>query len=298
MIVIDLPADELGRRLRGPGITLELGPFLLTVRSPFEELPSLVGAMYGAHRLADDDAAPDATLELVPVRRPAGHAVFRVDGGAPVEPFPRGLAWPYVEWGLNWAIGSHMHHLLMVHGAVVERGGHGLILPGLSGSGKSTLSMALVARGWRLLSDEFLLVAPETGLLLPLPRPIALKGASIDLARRRLPAATFSPEFPDTHKGRVAYLAPPPGDVARQQEPAVPRWVVFPRYEPGAGTALLPLRRGPAWLALADNSFNYQTRGADGFREVGGLLRSVSCHRLPFSDLDAAVDLLDTLAAA
>lgn len=298
MIVADLPAAELGRRLRGDGITLELGPFLLSLRSPFDDLPPLLRAMYGAHRLAAADAVPDATVELVPVRRPAAHAVFRVDGGAPVQPFPRGLAWPYVEWGLNWAIGSHMHQLLMVHGAVVERGGHGLMLPGLSGSGKSTLCMALVARGWRLLSDEFLLLAPDTGQLLPLPRPMALKGRSIDLARARTPSGTFSPEFPDTHKGRLAYLAPPPGDVARQQEAAAPRWLVFPRFEPGTRTALLPLRRGQAWLALGDNSFNYQTRGADGFREVGRLVRAVSCHRLAFADLDAAADLLDGLASA
>ena len=82
-----------------------------------------------------------------------------------------------LEAGLNWCIGNLAHQYLVIHSATLERGGRALLMPAPPGSGKSTLCAALITRGWRLLSDEFALVDPATGLLVPVPRPVALKGA-------------------------------------------------------------------------------------------------------------------------
>ena len=68
-----------------------------------------------------------------------------------------------------------------MHAAVFERDSSAVVLPGPSGVGKSTLCAALVARGWRLLSDEVAMIRPQDGLLQPYPRPISLKNESIEM---------------------------------------------------------------------------------------------------------------------
>ena len=42
------------------------------------------------------------------------------------------------EWGVNWCIGTTGHCNLILHSAVVEKDGRGVILPAIPGSGKST----------------------------------------------------------------------------------------------------------------------------------------------------------------
>ena len=79
----------------------------------------------------------------------------------------------------------------MLHAAVVERNGSALFLPAMPGSGKSTLCAALTYRGWRLFSDEFGLIEPARGAVLPLPRAIPLKNRSIEVIRRFAPQGPF-----------------------------------------------------------------------------------------------------------
>ncbi|MFZ5624623.1 MAG: HprK-related kinase A [Gemmatimonadota bacterium] len=293
MKVAELAVDELADRLRETRLVFRSGPFFLRLGTPLGDLAPVFARLYAHHTVATECCIVDGTLELKPRGWRGREAVFLVDGHATGHPFDRALAWPYVEWGFNWLIGSRMHHLLMVHAAVVERQGRALVMPGLSGSGKSTLCAALMAAGWRLLSDEFLMVDPASGALLPLPRPIALKGRAIDLIRARMPDAVFGPAYPDTRKGLLSHLAPPAHAVAREAEPAVARWIVFPRFTAGAAAHLTPIPRGEAWLQIGENSFNYQLRGRNGFEEVGRLVRGAACFALEFGDLDAALARLD-----
>ena len=132
---------------------------------------------------------------------------FLVDGRAPHEDLPARQALAVLEWGLNLVIALRMHCYLMLHSAVLERAGRGLLLPAAPGFGKSTLCAALANRGWRLLSDEFGLIRSGTTDLLPLPRPIALKNESIDVIRAFAPDAYIGPSIPNTRKGTVCWAA-------------------------------------------------------------------------------------------
>jgi HprK-related kinase A len=158
-----------------------------------------------------------------------------------------------LEWGLNWCVSSHCHQYLIIHAASVERNGAALILPGPPGSGKSTLCAGLVTRGWRLLSDELTLLEFPTGNIVPLPRPVSLKNASIDAIRRFAPNAKLGPPVHDTVKGSVAHMKPPTESVHRATEVARPRWIVLPRYEHGAAVQLTALSKARAFMHLADN---------------------------------------------
>lgn len=216
-----------------------------------------------------------------------------VNGERPFLPLPGNLAGALFEWTLNWCVGNDAHRFVAMHAAVVERDGRALIVSGESGAGKSTLCAALVVDGWRLFSDEFALVDPETGMLSPLPRPVSLKNASIEIIKKRAPDAVFGPEGVDIEDARFVHMKPPSSSVRRASEPAMPSVVIFPRWRAGASTSLTRVRSAQVLLRLADQSFNYNYLGVRGFEAIAGLARRVEGYELEYSDLD---DVLPRLA--
>jgi len=226
-------------------------------------------------------------------------AIFDLDGQRAFKPLPTNQAYALFEWGLNYAIAQHAHHYLMLHAAVVEKGGGAIIMPGQPGSGKSTLCAALLGEGWRLLSDEFALLSPEDGLLTPLPRPVSIKNAAIDLIRQRMPDAVIGPIATDTAKGTVAHLKAPVDSVRRADERATPAWLVFPEYDSAASeTVLEPLSKGRSLMAAAESSFNYDVLGVTGFETVADLVDRCDCYTLTYHDLDEALARIEAMTAA
>jgi HprK-related kinase A len=219
-----------------------------------------------------------------------------INGTTPFLPLPVPLAGAMLEWGLNWCIGQNSHRWIVLHAAVVERGNRALILPAPPGSGKSTLCAALSYSGWRLLSDEFTLLDPVSGVIRPIPRPISLKRASIDVIKGRHPDVVFGPEGRDVEGARFAYARPPAASVARAQETAVPGWVVTPRYVPNSPTVLHRVAKARALMAIADQSFNYNYLGPAGYDCLTALIQRVDCYDLEYSDLDDLLPRLTQMA--
>ncbi len=302
MKLAELPADDLHHRLAKTGIQLRTGPFTVHVRSGIVDFANLFRRFYGQFPLVPAPAIADFHVRL---SRPHGlrrwwhpQVEFLLDGQAPFLPYPLSHAFPLFEWGLNWSIAMQAHQFLMLHSAAVERNGRVLLLPAWPGSGKSTLCAALVSRGWRLFSDEFGLVRHEDGCLMPLPRPLPLKNRSIGVIRDFAPDAELGPDFHGTRKGTVAHLRSPDACVQQASVPAPPSWLVFPRYRAGAPLRLEPILKPQAFMKLANNSFNYQLLGLQGFRGMARLVRDCDCYILSYSNLDEAIGAMDRLADA
>ncbi len=295
-----LSRAALRAQLAGPGIRLQTGPFVVHLRSSIAHFADVFGALYadypihGPERFADFHVRMAEAGGLRRWVRPQVH--FDHDGSAPFKPLPLGHAFPMFEWTLNWCVSSRAHAWLIIHAAVVEKDGCAAILPAPSGSGKSTLCAALISRGWRLLSDELALVELASGMLTPVPRPVSLKNASIELIGAYARDPVLSPPVTDTTKGTVAHLKPPAASIARGAEPARPAWVVFPRYAAGAAPSLTPLAPARAFMLLAQNSFNYNLLGAAGFDALGRLVGMCACHEFAYSSLDDAIGVFDALA--
>jgi HprK-related kinase A len=300
LTVASLSLPELRARLQGDGLLLRTGPFVNCVRTDVPHLAANVAGMYADYPLAAPGGFADFHLDL----RCAGgwrrwlrpQVGFEQDGLAPFQPLPLAQAYPMLEWLLNWCVSQRAHGYLLIHAAVLEKHGRAVILPAPPGSGKSTLCAALLGDGWRLLSDEMTLVRPGDGLLVPLPRPVSLKNASIGVISARAPGAILSDPVEGTAKGTIAYLRPPRDSIVRAAEPARPAHIVFPRYEAGAATLLEPLPKARAFMQVADNSFNYPMLGRQGFEVLGRLVEECACHTFRYSDLAEALALFDRLA--
>ncbi len=299
MRLADLSTDDFNRRLALTGILLQAGPFTVQVRSSSEAFADLFRRFYGAFPLLPSPVITDFHVHL---SRPGGlrrwwrpQVEFLLDGKAPFMPYPLSHAFPLFEWGLNWSIAMQAHQFLMLHSAVVERNGRALLMPAWPGCGKSTLCAALVSRGWRLFSDEFGLVRHADGQLMPLVRPLPLKNRSIEVIRAFAPDAELGPNFHGTRKGTVAHLRSPDSSVQQASVPAPPGWLVFPRYRAGAPLRLEPIPKPQAFLKLANNSFNYQLLGLQGFQSVTRLVRDCDCYILSYSNLGEAIEAMNQL---
>jgi len=291
---------QTGSRVRR--VSYRTGPFLVVLESDHLPLVDLLCEFYPPAWIGTAEGVTSFHVQMSRVggirRWTRPQVRFRIDGPSPFEPYPLDHAFPLFEWGLNWCIAMRAHQFLMLHAAVVERGGRALILPAAPGAGKSTLCAALVLRGWRLLSDEFGLCDLSTGLMVPLPRAVPLKNESIQVIRAFSADAHFGPLFPKTRKGDVSHLRPPAESLRRQQEPARPAHIVFPRFEPAAPLQVHALASSEGFVRLAYNAFNYQFLGGDGFAALTRLVSRCDCYNLLFGSLGDAVTALEDLCAA
>lgn len=299
MIVADLSISDLPGLLGGPGLNLRTGLFVSRIFSAIPSVSEGLHLLYADYPLNESEGFTDFYVHL---DRPQGlrrwfhpQVLFRVDVAVPFKPLPVQHAFPMLEWGLNWCISSHCHQYLVIHAAVVEKEGHAMILPAPPGSGKSTLCAGLVARGWRLLSDELTLIEPATGRVVPLPRPIGLKNASIDVIRRFTPEAVIGQTTIDTTKGTVAHMKAPRESVLRATETALPGWIVFPRFIDGSPARLQSWSKANAFMRLADNAFNYSLHGAAGFEALARVVDQSLCYEFSYGDLEDATALFAQL---
>ncbi len=293
----DASVAQVSQALVGPGIWLDVGATMVRAQSDSTVFAAQLKAVYAHFPFLDSAEWADLHVQI---RRPFNarrwlrpQVRFRCDGLQPFDPFPADSPLPLFEWGCNSLIARRLNDLLLLHAGVVERAGLALILPALPGSGKSTLTAALSQRGWRLLSDEFGALDPQSGSLRAVLKPIALKNRSIEVIRRFAPKASLGPEFTKTRKGTVAHLAPPQDAVDRRHEPATPGAIVLPRWTAGSPTRFEPVRENVLFPALAFNAFNYGLLGAAGFQSAVRLVRQCPAWQLIYSDLDDALATID-----
>jgi HprK-related kinase A len=200
------------------GIRLDIGPFAFRLCSKQKSFLNSFRDLYLDFPVLADNSLVDFYIGLNPPAnfrhwlRP--QVIINLDGEQPFQPFAASHAMPLFEWGLNWCIARQGQQNLMLHAAVLERRGKALILPAVPGSGKSTLCAALAQRGWRFLSDEFCMIRPLDGQILPIPRPTPLKNKSIAVIKNFAPQVFIGPLFPNTRKGTIGHLRAPSESVA------------------------------------------------------------------------------------
>jgi HprK-related kinase A len=297
----DLGPSELAIRLEQGSLALRVGPFVTRLATPIRDLSAAIALLYPDFPVVDATEVVDFYIRVSWPRglrrwwRP--QSVFLSDGRVIFKPFPLRLALPLLEWGWNWCISTHAHRYLIVHCAVIERGGLAALLPGPPGSGKSTLCAALVHRGWRLLSDELALLSLDDGAIAPVPRPVSLKNESIDVIRRFAPDAVIGPLSTDTHKGTVAHMRPPVDSVRAADQRARVAWIIFPRFQAEASAVLEAMPRSRAFLRVVESTFNYTTLGVLAFDALAQLFDGVDTYEFSYGRLDDAVELFAGLRA-
>ncbi|WP_374296853.1 HprK-related kinase A [Sphingomonas sp.] len=276
-------------------LSLRVGPVGFRVGSDWQAPIAQLAALYAGYPAVD---VPDFTVRLEALRawrrwvRPAVAigGDYRLPEAAPL-PLAQGLLAAELGMNLQMALGYRRH--LLLHAAVVERGGRAVVMSGVSGAGKSTLALMLGQAGWRFLGDEFALVDVASGAVHPFPRAVSLKNESIAVAA---PGARLGPMLAGTPKGTIRHCAPPAEAVARMSEQARPALLVFPRF--GFAAAVRGLDRAETFVRLTQASTNYAMLGEAGFGALTRLVEGVPAVAIDYPDGAAGVAQVEALFAA
>jgi HprK-related kinase A len=276
---------------------LRIGPVGFRVGSDWRAPIDTLADLYGDYP-KPFDGIPDFSVRLFaerPWRRFVRPSVMI--GGDYVlpdaAPLPLRLGLLAAEMGMNLQMALGQRRYLLLHAAAVERDGRALLMTGVSGAGKSTLAALLMARGWRLMGDEFALVDPETGLVHGFPRLVSLKNEAIAVVERALPSARFGPLQPETPKGDIRHLKPDAGSIAAMDQPARPVAILFPSF--GHAPELRDVPPAETFVRLTQASTNYVALGERGFGALTRLVTGVAAHAIDYPDTATAVAMAEQL---
>ncbi len=275
---------------------LNLPPFNFEIQTDITKVSENLRLIYG-DALQVSNSAPDYFLKI---SSGAGlrkyfypQARFFSDQQEPFTPIPIDNGYALLEWGMNWCIATQEMRFIIVHAAVLAKDGKAVLFPAPPGSGKSTLTAWLSHNGWRLLSDEMALIIPCTNTVIPFVRPICLKNQSIQLAKDWFPKGNFSSIAKNTHKGDVVHLSPPKESWEQKTTPAQIVAIVFPKYVKDHELQITSLNQVQAFMALADNAFNFSLAGDDGFKTIVKVVEQSQNYEVCYSQVHELADFLE-----
>lgn len=193
---------------------------------------------------------------------------------------------PLFELDLYHALVEHAPPGWLLHAAALEHDGEALVFAGESGAGKTTLSLALIARGWRLVTEEIVLVAEDSSVS-GLARP--LHGAV------EVPAGWTSGAYSmRSPQGRVERTIVQPPQSVRVTEPIPLRAVVRIGHGPNVRTRLA---RIPATAAL-QSLWGCTLRSDDGGLTVAtSILSAHEAYELASSSVAEALAAVESVFA-
>lgn len=277
---------------------LRIGPLGFRIGSHWRAPIAALDDLYRDYP-APQDGVADFNVHLFAARpwrrvlRPSVHIAgdFVIPDAAPL-PLAQGLL--AAEMGMNLQMALGLRRYLLLHASMVERDGRAVLMTGISGAGKSTLAALLMARGWRLMGDEFALIDCATGMAHAFPRLVSLKNEAIDVVAQALPEARFGPLLEGTPKGAIRHLVPDARAIAAMEVPAEPSLILFPRF--GFEAAERPVLPSEAFVRLTQASTNYVTLAERGFEALTRLVQTVPARAIDYPDAETALAMVEALA--
>ena len=173
---------------------------------------------------------------------------------------------------------------LAFHAAGLSAGDRAVILPAQSGSGKTTLCAWLAGQGYSCLCDDVVWVPWGLDRLVPLRRPVQIKGES---------RTVLAPHFncraqPDQVLHSENYCLAPCDLLGPPAKVLHPRLslIVFPSFRPGAELVFRRLSPAQTGLALMECLVNARNLAGHGLDEALRLARLIPAWRLVYSHFE------------
>lgn len=272
-----------------------VGDVVLRTRYASAAAKSIVHPVLAHLETAPDPGKSNPLIDFAIAEDAGGFALFR-DQVKLHGPVPGGELVPLVQREALLAAYEASDCLAAFHAGAVCGAQHCLLLPGAPGSGKSTLTAALMNAGLTYLTDELVLLMPDTHVIRPLPVSLGLKRGSWPVLAPAFPMLESLPVYFQEDGTGVRYLTPRKKSQLPKEFGYVVHSIVFPRYEAGARTGLTELTAAKALYRLAEAGYAVPGQfGPDVVEELIAWISRLECYELRLGDLNSAVSAIKEL---
>ena len=151
----------------------------LRISGPAEEIAPLKNSLFTR---CQEPIGPEPDAHIRIEGGESGYRVYRFGNvGDPLfESSDRSKFFWWLDNALFRKALKRAKHLIQIHGGAVERGGKAILFFGDSLAGKSTMTLHLLQLGWRFLTDEVILIDPETLRVQPFRRNLLIRQGALD----------------------------------------------------------------------------------------------------------------------
>ncbi|HYG25446.1 MAG TPA: hypothetical protein VD906_00910 [Caulobacteraceae bacterium] len=223
----------------------------------------------------------------------AGGLVFMFDGHRPLGAFEDRSWIPTLKAWLTERYAESVRGAFLAHGALLSRGGKGLLITGDPGAGKTTLTVALTAAGFGYHADDIVRIGVD-GRATGAPFSPAVKTGAWKLLEEIAPELSRLPSYVRSDSQDVRYLPLTP---APREPLPIAAIVLLGRQPEGEArfNGIEPLEALTTLLASAYSASH--SIGADALQALASSVNRARCGRLSYSRLEPAVRVLSALCS-
>jgi hypothetical protein len=197
-----------------------------------------------------------------------------------------------LEWMITCDALSNLHEFFQLHAGAVVKEGKIILLPANHGQGKTTLALNLTGNNYRCLSDDIVLIEPETTRIIPFPRSFLIKDKSIkELTRSNLI---------DKKRGYycksedILYYNPYSTNKSSIRT-TKPYAIIELKHSRRFKNELRPVSKSEMCIKLLKQSFNIHHYKRKGVTILTRLVRNSKCYSLKTNNISDAVRLISQI---
>lgn len=190
---------------------------------------------------------------------------------------------------------AHAHEFVRIRAGAVTIDGAALVMPTAPEPHMPALVGSLVRAGARYLGDEMVYLDPVLRRLHGSSLPLLVDTEDMvhfpELGRE--PGRRPRQRRPTPIEGRTPRRPVPLADLGgTTADPSLPRWIVFPTFEPGAETKLEPLGGSSALFRFIQSGLNLHIWKERAFTLMQELMEAMPVSQLTIGSIEGATDLL------
>ncbi len=198
----------------------------------------------------------------------------------------------HLEWLITCNTLSHLQEFLQLHAGAVVKDGKVILLPGRHGYGKTTLTLSLTRNNYRCLSDDIILIDPESLMVIPFPRSFLIK----DEAIKRLAESDLIDKKNGYYCRSEDILYFNPGiEKKLSAVKARPYAIVELKHNSRFRNEIRPVSKSQMCIRLLKQSFNALGYKRKAVTILTGLVRQSKCYSLKTNNVNDAVRLVSQI---
>lgn len=276
-------------------ITYNFNSFFIAIESDIDLVSDILGQIYPAAVVSKKGAGYGEKTDIqFRVVKSSGHEKKYTIYDCQREMFSskqKDSVLSELEWLFTNAVLSHLSFFLQLHAGGVVVNNRAMLIVADHGTGKTTLVSSLLLKGYKCLSDDIILVDPDSGHFHSFLRAFKISSRLTGYIAERQ-NKTF---MKVTDKKKFCRINPEKISKDLFSNASKAGWIIFLKKNRSAECKLRPIGQCEAFTSLLQNSFNMEDHGYKGIETIANMVESSRCYEMNRGNVEEATELLSNM---